>query len=309
MSGRIKKLVLMMLAVVCGGSPALAKGKKAPKSELKSFSYYMGGGMLIEQQDMVELELENNGKRTLTLRGSCYYERISFEVGEEVFQKVDSIIHATKLYESKGDYKYDVMILDAPSSSFGVTYTNYKENFSGSGDMPGEIWKGMGEVISYLKSLRGGREARGHMRTIRRLDSNSPIKGTEWVDGNLSYLPEDDPDELFVFLSAKYGFDFVGEEWQLSYAEGSGQRCIIAINQRHSIYDVLVDKTTLGTTIPETDNEPLTSQRVLTKSDLADKTEDELRQMAKDLYDRQKRREATDVEQQNHELIQRAIKR
>lgn len=137
----------MMLVVICVGITASAKSKKAPKSELKSFSYYMGGGMLIEQQDMVELRLSKDGKRTLTMRGSCYYERISFEVGEDVFLKVDSIIHATKLYESKGNYKYDVMIMDAPSSSFHATYTDYKESFSGSGNMPSEIWKGMNKVV------------------------------------------------------------------------------------------------------------------------------------------------------------------
>ena len=300
---------MMMLVVICVGITASARGKKAPKSELKSFSYYMGGGMLIEQQDMVELRLSKDGKRTLTMRGSCYYERISFEVGEEVFLKVDSIIHATKLYESKGNYKYDVMIMDAPSSSFHATYTDYKESFSGSGNMPSEIWKGMNKVVDYLKSLRGDREARGHMLTRYRMKSNDPIKDTEWVDGDMSYLPEDDPEELFVFLSAKYGFDFIRSDWQLAYAVGSGQRCIIAINQNQDIYDVFVDKATLGTTLPDTEDLPLTSQRVLTKTDLTDMTVEELRQMASELDGRRKNKEMTDVERQNYELIQRAINR
>ena len=334
----MRKILFILLAVLFVNAPVSAKGKKAPKSQLKSFYYHMGGGMEISHQDVVELRLTHEGKRLLTLRGSCYYERITFEVGEDVFLHCDSIIHATKLYQSKGYYEYAVRILDAPSSSFDANYTDASESFSGSGDMPNEIWDGMGVVINYLKSLRAGREAKGHMRTIYRLDSISPIRDSEWVDGNVSFLPEDDMQELFEFLSGLYGFDYIADEWVLRYVEGSGQRCIVAVNIHHEIFDVFVDKATQGNTLPDTDDLPglwpQTSQRVLTKSDIDHLPSDSLSLMADEIYARHQCRvrnevheayfktqswynpsweydkdEVTDVERLNYEMIQALISR
>ena len=334
----MRKIVFILLAALCMSTPASCKGNKAPKSQLKGFYYHLGGGMDISHQDEVELRLTREGKRLLTLRGSCYYERITFEVGEEVFLRCDSIIHATKLYQSKGFYEYQVRLLDAPSSSFDASYTDRSEDFSGSGDMPAEIWEGMGAVLNYLKSLRGGREAKGHMRTVYRLKSNEPIRNTEWADGYISYLPEDDVEELFQFLSRTYGFDYVADDWQLAYAEGSGQRSIIAINRTQEIYEVFIDKATEGNTLPDTDNLPgqwpQASQRLLTKADLAAVPTDSLSLMADEIYARHQcslrnkdhaayfqtqswykptwkhdSEDVTDVERQNYELIQGLISR
>lgn len=289
----MRKILMMMLAVLLGGGVVMAK-KKAPKSQLKSFSYNMGGGMEIRMQDEVSLWQNMDGRRTLTLRGSCYYERITFEVGEDVFLHCDSIIHATKLYESKGYYKPEMLILDAPTTGFSVTYTDSKENFSGDGDMPDEIWKGMEAVVNYLKSLRGGREAKGHLATREWLTSTELIKDTEWIDGGLIYKPEDDAEELFRFLSQNYGFDYVRSEWELRLAEGSGQRCIILINYHQDIYDVFIDKATAGVKMVGTDDMPgrwpQTSQRVLTKSEIADMPTDSLALMADEIYARHYRR-------------------
>lgn len=282
-----------MLAMLLGGCMVSAK-KKAPKSQLKSFSYTMGGGMEISMQDEVSLRLHNDGRRTLTLRGSCYYERITFEVGEDVFLHCDSIIHATKLYESKGYYKPEVQVLDAPSTGFCVLYSDYDESFNGDGDMPDEIWKGMNAVVNYLKSLRGGREAKGHLATQEWVKSTEFIKGTEWIDGVLTYKPEDDAEELFRFLSQRYGFEYIPSEWELRIAEGNGQRCIILINYRQDIYDVLIDKKTAGIKMAGTDDIPgrwpQTSQRLLTKSDIVAMSTDSLALMADEIYARHYRR-------------------
>lgn len=158
------RILIVLLAVLWMGTPASAKGKKAPKSPLKSFYYHMGGGMDISMQDEVNLSTTKEGTCRLTLRGDCYYERITFEVPEEVVRRCDSIIHATKLYQSKGYYEYKIPILDAPSTSFGTVYADYDESFDGSGDMPSNIWDGLNAVINYLKSLRDDRQAPGHLQ-------------------------------------------------------------------------------------------------------------------------------------------------
>lgn len=280
--------VLILIALMVGMT-VMAK-KKAPKSQLKSFSYIRGGGMDIESNDEASLWQHPDGKLTLTLRGTCPFETVTFEVGEEVLQRCDSIIKATKLYQSKGEYKRMMVVLDAPSTSFSASYSNSREDFSGSGDMPTEIWEGMGAVVDYLKSLRNGREAIGHMNTDDYLESTEPIKGTEWVDGELSYLPEDDVEELPRFQSKRYGFDYVPEEWEMWLAEGSGQRCIVVYNRNNNIFDVLSDKATLGVKIEGRENVagrwPQTAQRVITKSEIENLPTDSLYLMAEEIYAR-----------------------
>ena len=41
------RILFLLLVVLWMGSPVSAKGKKAPKSQLKSFYYHVGGGMSI----------------------------------------------------------------------------------------------------------------------------------------------------------------------------------------------------------------------------------------------------------------------
>ena len=105
-----------MLAVFMIGLPSMAKNK-VPKSQLRSFSYLRGGGMRIESNDEASLWRHDDGKLTLTLRGTCPFEIVTFEVGEDVLLRCDSIIKATRLYESKGDYKSSMIVYDAPSTS------------------------------------------------------------------------------------------------------------------------------------------------------------------------------------------------
>lgn len=325
--------VFLVLLIFFGCTVAMA-GKKEPKGYLTSFCYNMGGGMEISIQDEVYLRLKDDGKRLLTLRGSCYFERITFEVGEDVFLRCDSIIRATKLYKSEGYYKPEIMVLDAPSSGFSAYYDDkgLYQMINGNGDMPDEIWKGMHAVVNYLKSLRGGREAKGHMAKQEFLKTTELIKGTEWVDGPVTYKPEEDIEELPRFLSQLYGFDYVADDWILSLAEGNGQRCITLINYKQEIYDVFVDKNTEGVVMAGTDDVPgrwpQTSQRVLTKNEIASMPSDSLTLMADEIrarhrfssYFDSKQHDAyfktqpwykagydigptTDIENQNFELI------
>ena len=97
------RILFVLLAVLWMGTPVSPKNKKAPKSQLKSFSYNMGGGMEISHQDEVSLRLTRDGKRLLTLRGDCYYERLTFEVGEDVFLRCDSIIHVEYALSELGE--------------------------------------------------------------------------------------------------------------------------------------------------------------------------------------------------------------
>ena len=314
----MRRVLFILLAVLWMGTPVSAKGKKAPKSELKSFSYYMGGGMDISHQDEVTLRLTRDGKRLLTLRGDCYFERLTFEVDEDVFLRCDSIIHATNLYQSKGFYEWKMRILDAPSSGFNVTYTDDKESFSGSGNMPSEIRKGMHEVIDYLKSLRGDRQALGHLTTTYYRDpSQIPnFNTTVWTDGIIEYMPDEGGfKELTDYLNARYGLDGKSNYWVTEYVEGCGMRCLLLKISYERLLDVFVDKSTAGVTLEGADthssNWPEAYQRMLTKGDLERMPTDSLLMLEKEVTHNYNTHTSVknDLERQNTEVIMRYTER
>lgn len=312
------RILFVLLAVLWMGTPVSPKNKKAPKSQLKSFSYNMGGGMEISHQDEVSLRLTRDGKRLLTLRGDCYYERLTFEVGEDVFLHCDSIIHATNLYQSKGFYKWEMMILDAPSTDFHVTYTDPDESFGGSGNMPTEIWDGMREVVNYLKSLRGDRQAFGHLTTTY---YNNPSKipnfnTTVWTDGIIEFVPDEGGiEELTSHLNARYGLDDESTHWVTRYVEGFGMRCLLLEDAYERLMDVFVDKSTLGVTLEGADTHssrwPQVYQRMLTKGDLERIPTDSLLILEKEVSHSHDTHSSVknDLEHQNTELILRYTER
>ena len=284
------RILFLLLVVLWMGSPVSAKGKKAPKSQLKSFYYHVGGGMSISHQDEVDLRVKKDGQRLLTLRGDCFYERITFEVGEEVFLHCDSIIRATKLYQSKGFYESQFVLLDAPSTSFSASYTDYEESFSGSGQMPNEVWAGMRAVVDYLKGLRGDRQAFGHLTSDY---STSPrdipdFTTTVWTDGIIEYIPDTVSfNELIHYLNGRYELKDDVSDWLVRYVSGNGLRCIEVVNNSERLLDVFVDKATLNVKQAGTDSLPgrwpQASQRLLTKGDLADIPTDSLELMLKEI--------------------------
>ena len=312
------RILFILLAVLWMGTPVSAKNKKAPKSQLKSFSYNLGGGMEISHQDEVSLRLTRDGKRLLTLRGDCFYERLTFEVSEDVFLRCDSIIHATNLYQSKGYYEWKMMILDAATTDFHVTYTDPDESFGGSGNMPTEIRDGMHEVVNYLKSLRGDRQAFGHLTTTY---YNNPSKipnfnTTVWTDGIIEYVPDEGGiGELTSHLNARYGLDDESTYWVTKYVEGCGMRCLLLEVASERLLDVFVDKSTLGVTLEGADTHssrwPQAYQRMLTKGDLESIPTDSLLMLEKELSHSNDTRTSikNDLERQNAELIFRYTER
>ena len=287
-----RKLIFVACLVMVGlvALPVVAKKKKAPQSQLMSISYHWMSPMDPQSEQIVELTRHKDGRRTLMLNGSCGYERVRFDVDEDVFLHCDSIIKATKIYESKGNYepKDRTMIpTDAPASSFYVSYADYNENFSCDGYMPDEIWKGRALVLNYLQSLRGESEAKGHMNAIGYLKSTDKIMGTRWVSGQMAYIPGDDIEELPRFLSQLYDFDYVSDDWNMLLEEGCGQRCFVVINRNQNINDVLIDEKTVGVKAEGLEGIsgqwPQTSQRVLMKSEIENLPTDTLCLMAAEI--------------------------
>lgn len=140
-------MVFVVLSVLVGCKTTAPK-KEAPKSQLQLFSYSVGGGMEVSEYDQVSLVTKYDGSKMLILTGDRFDEFDTIEVGEEVFRKCDSIIHATKLYETEITAEHEPVALDESTSGFCVYYEDSNENFSGS-------WgEGLEEIIDYLKSLR-----------------------------------------------------------------------------------------------------------------------------------------------------------
>jgi len=160
-------LVLAIVVALAIGVKAYAKTMKAPEGKLQYYRFSRGGGMNPFDFTIYYLRQdEKTGKPLLTVSGDCDGEVITFNVEQEVFTRCAEIIKEYKLYLSKGHYKERFMVLDAPSSSFHLSFEDSKESVYGSGDWPQRINDGVKAVNGYLMSLVGDRKAEGHVDRI-----------------------------------------------------------------------------------------------------------------------------------------------
>lgn len=187
----IECLSFVILLTVCHS--ACAKSKKMPSGEMYAYSFIRGGGMNRLDQTVYQLSYdEDTGKLMLYVSGDCQGELISMEVGTEVMEKCYELVKQHKLYKSKGFYESSVLLLDAPSSSFYVSFRNPCEFISGSGNMPDDIFKGINAVNQYLRSVVGDRKAEGH---VDRVYNHDGIKGMHWTDGRMTVITPNDSEE------------------------------------------------------------------------------------------------------------------
>ena len=182
--------VAILLAV---SLTACAQSKKMPSGEMVNYSFVHGGGMNPLDQTIYQLSYdEKTGKLMLYVSGDCQGELISMEVGAEVMEQCRKLVKQHKLYKSRGYYKPKMMALDAPSSSFHVSFRNPSAFIDGSGDIPNAIFKGLGAIHQYLRSVVGDRKAEGH---VDRVYNHDGIKGMHWTDGRMTVDTPDDSEE------------------------------------------------------------------------------------------------------------------
>ncbi len=152
-----------------------------PKGEMISYSYTRGGGMNPLDFTIFAIRyVEDENKWKLTVSGDCPGENFTFEVGPEVMEQCRSLVEKHKLYLSRGFYKPEFIVHDAPSAYFSVTFRKPYTSISGSGDIPKNIREGISAVNKYLRSLAGDRKAEGHVDRVYNADS---IAGMHWTDG------------------------------------------------------------------------------------------------------------------------------
>lgn len=304
--------VIVLAALMLPGAAVSKSRKSAPKSQLKSIYYHVGGGMLPGIHALAHLYHAKDGRLLLQLKGDCRDETITFEVEDSVLQRCDSIIRATKIYQSKGFYKAEFMVLDAPSMSFDVDYTNEDEDFSASGDLPTDISLGIRQLTDYLEGLRGDRMAIGHLNVWRHHPKDPVFVNTVWTNGYIEYTPDESGiDELLQHLCKRKGIAYNPKDWICEMAVGSGFSCLVVDNWEQKVMEVYNAKNTVGHTILQ-DAEvpgqwPMTSRQALTTTDLKDYDTDTLKQMVKETRDRERTDNMSDLENQNVKLIGRMI--
>ena len=257
---------------------------------------------------LVDLHRTKDGSQLLKLKADCMDETVTFEVGDSVFEHCDSIIRATKVYRSKGFYKAEYLVLDAPSMSFSVSYADPEEDFSASGDVPSDIHKGISALITYLEGLRGGRKAVGHLDVRRLVPGDSTFMNTVWTNGYIEYIPESSGiGELLEHLCKKKEIAYAEHEWICELAEGSGFSCLIVENRMQDVMEVFNDKKTVGHEIQEAIDVKgkwlITSRRALTTVDLQNYETDTLRLMMDEITDHRYSHSLSDLELQNMRLI------
>ena len=156
-----------------------------PKGEFRSYEYRVSGGMNPFEQAYYNLEVTDEGKNVLTVKGTSPGERISFEVADSVVARVVKMIEDEKIYTAAGFYKPDpnFIVHDAPSVNFDARFKepgNRRSNYiSASGDIPRDLHNNIRKVNDYLQSLVGDRKAFGHLDNLYKKKPNA----TKFSDG------------------------------------------------------------------------------------------------------------------------------
>ncbi|MBR5655478.1 MAG: hypothetical protein IKW98_02170 [Prevotella sp.] len=196
-------IVLALVAIVAMvfGIKAYANSQKVPTGPLKFYEFHLGGGMNPFDEAIFHLRYdEKTHQPLLTLSGDCQGERITFEVTPDVFDRCAEIIKEHRLYRTKGYYKPRFEVLDAPSANFHFGFEGSDEWYSGSGDWPSDISKGVNAVNTYLHSLKGDRKAEGH---VDRIYGGDDLPGRHWTDGYCNLTTTNtDASELKQYLRA-----------------------------------------------------------------------------------------------------------
>jgi len=282
-------LSIVLAAIAAVWSPLKANAGE-PTSDIREILYRIGGGMSPFDDAYVQLLRSKDGTLTLTLRGDCPNEKISFEVGDTVLTRCVQLINEHKLWKAKGHYKSEFFALDAPTESFSVNYTDYNDSFSASGEIPKELRAGIYAITNYLQSLRGDRQAIGHFN--RKWDEKDILDNkTKWSNGVFSFTPEEEGiAELYRYLSKNMGVEYNNYEWRFCLAEGIGIRALIIMNEALSYHDVFVDtksanRTSTGGTVPP-GRFPKASRSLLTRNDLSKMSEEDILLMENEILAR-----------------------
>ena len=284
-----KKLLFIALAAMAAWSPLKGMAGE-PTSEIREIFFRIGGGMNPYDEAYVQLTRAKDGTLTLTLKGDCPQEKLSFEVEDSVMERCKQIIREHKLWKAEGYYKPKYQLLDAPSAGFHVSYKSYGESFNASGDIPNSIWDGINAITKYLNSLRGDRQAEGHFNRLWsskvKLDGN-----TEWSNGKISFTPEEKGiDELLEYLSKEMNEAYDKSDWDYNMAEGNGIRALILTNRHLSYMDVFSDKKSPNRTITYKETPqgkwPQGSTKLLTRQFLSTLSKDDLRLLENEILAR-----------------------
>ena len=278
-----------MAAIAAVFSPLKANAGE-PTSEIREIIYRIGGGMSPFDDAYVQLLRNKDGSLTLTLRGDCPNEKISFEVADSVMARCNQLISEHKLWKSKGFYESAYRVLDAPTEGFSVRYTDFNDSFNASGEIPKNLRTGIYAITEYLNSLRGDRQAVGHFK--RTWDDKEILKDkTTWSNGEISFTPEEEGiAELLRYLSEQMGVEYKDYNWRYSSAVGTGIRALIIMNEVQSYHDVFVDtksanRTATGGTVPP-GRFPKASRSLLTRNDLSKMSEEDILLMENEILAR-----------------------
>lgn len=214
-----------------------------PAGELRSLTFRVSGGMMPFDHEYLHLRIDADGVRLLTVNGTSPGEEITFEVADSVFTRCRDIIEQTGLYKSKGYYKPEFIIHDAPSNNFSAKIVNPATGkyvyIEASGFYPREISKGINAVCDYLHPLVGDRKAMGHLDRVKDADVPSDLVFT---DGSFAYtVAGGDISDLYRRCSAMIGEeDFHKPSWSSQYSKDNNGDYYLVVHcygkEFHSVF-------------------------------------------------------------------------
>lgn len=187
----MKKIVLLSGVMALAMNVDAVRVTSVPPGELRDFTYRVSGGMNPFEQAYYCLHVDENGIRSLTVKGESPGERISFEVADSVFIRVADMIKTDKLYLAESFYRSKMIVHDAPSETMSAYFKVPGERtiytIGTSGDIPREYKTSISRICDYLQSLVGDRKAVGHLH--RYIGNDMPAASLFSNGKNISFNP------------------------------------------------------------------------------------------------------------------------
>jgi hypothetical protein len=137
--------------------PAMIKGMrsrtyKVPQGELVSYSFHLGGGMVRRPSTHGEVQRQKDGTYVASLDTRSFDKFDTFTLTKEQVDTIRKLLIDGEVYKMPRYYDTPVLLLDGPSSSVSVEFTDGSYSCSST---PPDEWGGKNvfAVYNYLREL------------------------------------------------------------------------------------------------------------------------------------------------------------
>ena len=165
MKGKIMIAAAVVIALILAGCFALVQytrshimdgpGMVNTAATMEYFNTFTGGGMAGDSHTLTA-ELTEDGKVKITARDQDAWDQPEKETtcttDFEVFLQVGQLLSSKELKKWQDARESKYQVLDAPSTSYSITFNYERYRFGDSQDLPDEAWETMRQVEDILRT-------------------------------------------------------------------------------------------------------------------------------------------------------------